>query len=63
MGKKLDQTITTLKDFRYATRDIKDEVQLYVQLPDETSLIEITEVQINLAKNEEESEFLILKCS
>ncbi|MCK5342281.1 MAG: hypothetical protein KAR20_02690 [Candidatus Heimdallarchaeota archaeon] len=46
----IDNTITTLRDFRSATKEEKNELQIYVEL-EPGCLIEITEVTKVLAKS------------
>ncbi len=66
MDKQLDTTITTLKNFRHATKELQGKVQIYAQLDiingDSSALIELTEVQLILAKNENEEPYLVLRC-
>jgi hypothetical protein len=66
MGKTIDETITTLGDFRHATRDLKDNIQLFIQdiQLGETSgpLVEVTEIQLILPKNENDTACLVLRC-
>lgn len=63
MTEKLDREITTVGDFRFATQSIVDEkTQLYVQLDNSSSLIEITEIQLNLPKTKNQKPFLVLRC-
>jgi len=66
MSKKLDDTITTIKDFKFATRCIDERSQIFVQLTglgdDDSTLIEITELQLVLPKNETEAPYLVLRC-
>ena len=65
MDKKIDETITTLKDFKHATDWLNPEAQIYVQVNgqygDDSVLIEITEVLLRLPKNEKETPYLILR--
>lgn len=66
MPKSLDMNITTLKGVRHATKDLNGENQIYVQLTghgdDDSALIEITEIQMVLPKNENEESYLVLRC-
>ena len=66
MGKQLDKTITTLGNMRHATRDLKDDIQMYIQPNDlhgdASALTEITEVQLVLPKEEDEEPYLVLRC-
>jgi len=63
--KKLDESITTIKNLRYATQDVPDSTQLYVQFMtasgDWSSLIEVTEIQLNLPKDKNDVPMLILR--
>lgn len=67
MGKGLDKSITTLTDFRFATQTLDGELQMYIQVSnanaDLSALIEVTELQVNLAKNKDEEAFLVLRCA
>ena len=64
--KELDETITTLENFRHATNGLSDRTQMYVQLTgygdDDSALIEITEVQMILPKTSSEDPYLVLRC-
>lgn len=63
MSKKLDETITTIENFRTATKHINGNIQMYVQLSeDDSNLIEVTEVQLVLPKMDFEQPTLILRC-
>ena len=66
MPKSLDSTITTLKGLRHATKELNGENQIYVQLTghgdDDSALVEITEVQMILPKDEEDESYLVLRC-
>lgn len=66
MPKSLDSEITTIKNFKHATRGISEDLQMYVQLTglgdDDSALIEITELQIVLAKKEDDDAYLVLRC-
>jgi hypothetical protein len=65
MAKKLDNKITSLKDFRYATKELKGDTQIFVSVShpfdDPSVLIEVTEVEMILPKNEDEKAYLILR--
>ena len=66
MPKSLDSTITTVGNFRHATKDINPHLQIYVQLTgqgdDDSALIEITELQLILQKKEDDDSYLVLRC-
>jgi len=61
MGKKMDDSITTVGDFKYATRNAKDDTQIYLEYPDSLALLEITEIMMQLSKNENERSCVILR--
>ena len=66
MSKKLDQSITTIKNFRHATEHLNGNIQMYIQLDKDiytpnSDLIEITEVQLVLPKDENEASYLVLR--
>jgi len=67
MAKTLDKNITTLTDFRFATEALTGELQMYIQVSsanaDLSALIEVTELQVNLAKNKDDEAFLVLRCT
>ena len=66
MSKTLDNNITTIKNFRHATSSLNEELQMYIQLTrlgdDDSALIEITEIQMVLSKEENEKPYLVLRC-
>lgn len=66
MEKKIDKHITTLGDFRYATKDLKDSIQLYIQDVNFREgvgpLVEVTEIQLMLPKKFTEDPYIILRC-
>lgn len=59
--KKLDETITTVRDFVTATKHINPDAQIYVQLDEDSALIEITELLLRLPKYEYQLPYLILR--
>jgi len=66
MSKKLDQSITTIKNFRHATSHLNGDIQIYIQIDHDihtsnSTLIEITEVQLVLPKNDNEASYLLLR--
>ena len=64
--KSLDETITTLGNFRVATEKLHDGTQMFVQLTghgdDDSALIEVTEMQLVLPKHRDDEPYLILRC-
>lgn len=66
MPRNLDSTITTIGNLEHATKGLNKSLQMYVQLTgqgdDDSALIEITEVQMILPKNDEEGSYLVLRC-
>lgn len=58
----LDETITTLGDFVSATKEESPDLQLYIQLAEESSLITVTEVMKVLPKTKHDKPYLILRC-
>jgi hypothetical protein len=66
MPKSLDKNITTLNGIRHATQHLNGENQIYVQLTgyndDDSALIEITEIQMVLPKDENEEAYLVFRC-
>jgi predicted rRNA methylase YqxC with S4 and FtsJ domains len=58
--KKLNMTITTLGDFRNATKNLDDDLQLCVCDRSMDTLDEILEVMLVLPKTDEENPFLII---
>jgi hypothetical protein len=62
--KNLDETITTLGDFRHATKSLKDGIQIYIQEVGEDlqPLIEVTEIQLILPKKIGDEPFIVLRC-
>jgi hypothetical protein len=66
MSKELDTTITTIGHFRHATKSLNGEMQIYMQNTgngvDDSALVEITEIQLTLPKNENDEAYLILRC-
>jgi hypothetical protein len=64
--KKLDENITTLKNFRHATQTFSGDIQIYVQVNEPggepSALIEVTEIMMNLPKNESDEPYIILRC-
>ena len=61
MGKELDTTITTLGNFRNATKLLLDDLQLYVNIEDSGPLIEVTDVQLVLPKEKDDESYIILR--
>jgi hypothetical protein len=65
-GKQLDKTITTIKNFNYSIKGIPEDTQMYIQVTgpeyNDSALIEITEVQLNLPKDADDVPTLILRC-
>ena len=67
MKKELDKSISTLGNFRNATKGLSGKMQLYIQaggggFVDSSVLVEVTEIQMNLPKNNDDSQYLILRC-
>lgn len=58
---EIDNTITTLGDFRRATKEEKGELQVYVELEDGSPLIEITEIIKVLAKSTTGKPYIVLR--
>jgi hypothetical protein len=58
---ELDSTLTTMGDFRRATKELKDDVRMYVDHPDFPSLIEITDIMLHLPKDDNDRTCLILR--
>jgi len=65
MPKSLDTSITTIKNFKHATKDLKESMQIFVQLTghgdDDSALIEITEIQAILPKDDNADTYLVLR--
>ena len=65
MSKKIDDTITTIRDFQNATKMINPDSQIFVQAnghyADDSVLVEITELLLRLPKNMGELPYLILR--
>ncbi len=61
--KKLHETITTMGDFRIATKDLSNEIQIYVDADTSgyQALMEITEIMLELPKTEGQKPTLILQ--
>jgi len=66
MSRNLDSEITTIKNFKHATQGISEDLQMYVQLTglgdDDSTLIEITELQVVLPKKDGDDSYLVLRC-
>ncbi len=63
---KLDDSIITVSQFKHAIRGVFDGAQMFVQLTghgdDDSALVEITEVFLNLPKYKEEEPYVVLRC-
>ncbi len=63
---KLDGSITTVSQFKHAIKDVFGGAQMFVQLTghgdDDSALVEITEVFLNLPKYKEEEPYVVLRC-
>ena len=58
---EIDETITTIKDFKNAVCGINDNFQMYVLPHDTDSLVEITEVMLVLPKKLHMEPYLVLR--
>lgn len=64
MLKEIDASITTISDFRNATKSLDGDIQIFIHKIESgelTALGAITEIQLNLPKTSEEEPFLILR--
>jgi hypothetical protein len=61
--KKLDESITTIRNFEHAVKGLSKDMQIYIQdaFNDNSALVEITEIQVILPKTDQEEPFIVLR--